>query len=34
MRQTSDVLLRQKSFLSDTLLRSRQELETKMTQLE
>lgn len=34
MRQTADVLLRQKQFLSDTLLKSKQELESKMNQLE
>ena len=34
MRQTADVLLRQKNFLSDTLLKSKLELEAKMNQLE
>lgn len=34
MRQTADVLLRQKHFLSDTLGRSKHELEAKMNQLE
>lgn len=34
MRQTADVLLRQKTFLFDTLIRSKQELEAKMNQLE
>lgn len=34
MRQTADVLLRQKSFLADTLTKSKLELEQKMNQLE
>jgi len=34
MRQTTDVLLRQKSFLMDTLDKSKNELEAKMNQLE
>ena len=34
MRQISDVLLRQKSFLSETLEKSKKELEAKMSQLE
>ena len=34
MRQTADVLLRQKNFLFDTLIRSKQELDAKMNQLE
>jgi hypothetical protein len=34
MRQIADVLLRQKSFLSETLEKSKKELEVKMSQLE
>jgi hypothetical protein len=34
MRQTADVLLRQKNFLFDTLIKSKHELEMKMNQLE